>query len=367
MISFAGGLPAPELFPVTEIQQATEEVLGRRAGRALQYGETEGLGDLRDWIAGCLAQRGLDCTRSNILITTGAQQGLDLLGRVLLDPDDLVLVENPTYMAALSAWRPLGVRYAGLRSDQSGILGDAIESLPGFGAKMMYCIPNFQNPQGTTLALDRRIALVERLRGQPTILVEDDPYAELRFEGEPLPTLLELHARGGPASGSDGQVVYLGTVSKVLSPGLRVGWVVGHPLLIEKLTLAKQAADLHTSTFCQEIVLELAKTGTIERHVPVLRRAYHERCQAMLSALERHFPNGATWTRPKGGMFLLVKLPEGFNASELLKRALEVKTAFVPGEEFHLDGEGRNTLRLNFSYAAPEKIAIGIERLSRAL
>jgi 2-aminoadipate transaminase len=367
MISFAGGLPAPELFPVAEIQRATDTILRQRAGRALQYGQTEGLPELRDWLAASFVRSGLEFDRANILVTTGSQQGLDLIGRVLLDPEDVVLVENPAYMAALSAWRPLEVRFEAMPSDEDGIRTDELGPLLDRGAKMLYCIPNFQNPQGTTLTLDRRLRLINALRGRQTVLLEDDPYCELRFEGERLPTLLELEGKGGSSGGGEAKVVYLGSCSKILSPGLRVGWVAGPKPLIEKLGLAKQATDLHTSSFCQEIVLELLREGLLEKHIPLLRRAYHERCQTMLRALAAHFPAGSTWTRPKGGMFLFVTLPRGLRSADLLKKALEMKTAFVPGEEFYWNGEGKNTLRLNFSHSSPALIETGIQRLAAAL
>jgi 2-aminoadipate transaminase len=352
---------------VAEIQRAAETILARRPGRALQYGQTEGLPELRDHLAKGLARFGLEFDRANILITSGSQQGLDLIGRVLLDPEDPVLVENPAYMAALSAWRPLEVRFLAMSSDADGIQTDQLGPLLDRSPKMLYCIPNFQNPQGTTLALERRLSLINALRGRQTVLLEDDPYRELRFEGERMPSLLELEGRGVSGQPDEAKVVYLGSFSKILSPGLRVGWAAGPKPLIEKMGLAKQATDLHTSSFCQEIVLELLEDGFLDRHLPVLRRAYQERCQTMLRALETHFPEGTTWTRPNGGMFLFVTLPRGLRAADLLKKSLEMKTAFVPGDEFHWNGEGMNTLRLNFSHSPPALIETGIERLGAAL
>lgn len=325
MISFAGGLPAPEMFPLEEIHAAAS----RLPASALQYGETEGVVELRDWVAERFKR-----PRENVLIVSGAQQGLDLLGRVLFNEGDPVEVENPTYLALLAAWRPLGVRFV----RQNG--------------KIAYTVPNYQNPQGTTLDLAQRRALVERGIG----IVEDDPYRELRFEGEPLPTLLELD-RGE-------NVIHVSTFSKVLAPGLRVGWVIGPEAVIEKLVQAKQAVDLQTSTFNQMLILDLLRSGVWERQIPRLRSTYRERRDVMLAALEEHFPEGVTWTRPTGGMFLMVHLPADMNAAELLPACLAKNVAFVPGEEFHIDGMGKNTMRLNFSNAKPERIAEGIRRLA---
>lgn len=325
MISFAGGLPAPEMFPLEEVRGAAKAL----NASALQYGETEGVAELRDWVA----QR-FNRPRENVLIVSGAQQGLDLLGRVLLNEGDPVEVENPTYLALLSAWRPLGVRFV----REHG--------------KIAYTVPNYQNPQGTTLDLAQRRALLDRGIG----IIEDDPYRELCFEGEPLPTLLELD-RGE-------NVIHVNTFSKVLAPGLRVGWVIGPEAVIEKLVQAKQAVDLQTSTFNQLLILELLRSGIWERQIPRLRATYRERRDVMLAALEKHFPEEATWTRPVGGMFLMVHLPPDMNAAELLPACLENNVAFVPGEEFHIDGTGQNTMRLNFSNAKPERIEEGIRRLA---
>lgn len=379
IISFAGGLPAAGLFPVAEIRRAADAVLARQGGQALQYGETEGVGELRDWIARRHSVGGLRLGRDHVLIVSGAQQALDLIGRVLLDDGDAVVVENPTYLALLSAWRPLGVRFLAAPSDGCGMRAEDLAPVLRERPKLVYTVPNFQNPQGTTLSLERRLRLLDVLEGQETGLVEDNPYGELRYEGIALPHLLELEAArsgeaacpggAGAASGHDGamRVIHVGTFSKVLAPGLRVGWVIAAPAVIEKLVQAKQAADLHTSTLNQWIAFELAQDGFLDWHVPRLRAAYRERRDAMLSALERHFPADATWTRPEGGMFLMVTLPGRPRTTELLERAIRAGVAFVPGEDFHLDGGGAHTLRLNFSNADPEAIEEGIRRLAAAL
>lgn len=360
MISFAGGLPAPELFPVAEVRAAADQLLDQHGPKVLQYGETEGVPELRDWVAASLSRPGLTLGREHVLITSGSQQGLDLIGRVLIDPDDLVAVENPTYLAALSAWRPWQPHLLPLTCDDDGLTPEAISSLATSRPKLLYTIPNFQNPTGVTLSEERRRQLIATLAGSGTLIMEDDPYGELRYRGEALPGLLEL------AGGPEPQLLRLGSFSKVLAPGLRVGFVVGPAVLIEKMALAKQALDLHTATFNQWLVLELLRNGVVDRNLPKLRAAYGERCAAMLEALEKNLRGSATWTRPEGGMFVFARLADGISATELLAKAVERGVAFVPGGEFHVDGTGEQTLRLNFSHASPEKIRDGIKRIAEA-
>ena len=367
MISLAGGLPSPDLFPMERVKEAIEIVLGKAGKRALQYGETEGVAELRDWIARDFSRPEVPLKRENVVITSGGQQALDLIGRVLLNENDKVIVENPTYLALLSAWRLLGVQFLPVRSDANGMRVDKIEPLLQQKPKLIYAVPNFQNPQGTTLALERRVSLVELLRKYDVGLLEDNPYGELRYDGEPVASLLELDARLGTSGDLDSNVIYVGTFSKVLMPGLRVGWAIASEEVIEKIVRAKQAADLQTGTLSQYIIGEMIRDQFLERHIRVLRQAYRERRDAMLVALDRYFPNEASWTRPDGGMFLMVTLPAHLSASDVLKQALERKIAFVPGEEFHLDGMGRNTFRLNFSNATSDLIEQGIKRLGEVL
>ena len=368
MISFAGGLPAPELFPVAEFREAMERVFTSRPAQALQYGEAEGVAELRDWIANTHSRPGLSLTRANVIVTTGSQQGIDLLGRIFLDPDDAVAVENPTYLAALSAWRPFGVRFLPIPCDTDGLRPDSLDALLKKCPKLLYTIPNFQNPQGTTLTAPRRRQLAGALRSAQVALIEDNPYGELCYENEPPPHLYEFAARQeNNLHGSGLHSIYLGTFSKVLAPGLRVGWAISPEAVIEKLVQAKQAADLHTSTLSQHVALELIRCGLLENHLPRLRAAYRERRDAMLAALERHFPKEARWTHPGGGMFLMVTLPDAIDSTELLREALAHQVAFVPGNDFYLDETGRHTLRLNFSNASPERIEEGIRRLGKIL
>lgn len=367
IISFAGGLPAPELFPVAELRAASNAVLEREGRRALQYAETEGVSELREWLAVHFSQPGRRIKPANVLITSGAQQGLDLIGRVLLEEGDQVVVENPTYLALLSAWRPLGVAFLATPGDADGLRTDSLEPLLRRRPKLLYTIPNFQNPQGTTLSLERRARLVKLARAHGVGIVEDNPYGELRFGGEPLPHLLDLDTQSAPTGGLEFNVIHTGTFSKVLAPGLRVGWVVGSETVVDKLVQAKQAADLHTSTLNQLIAFQLLTSGLLDHQLPRLRLAYQQRRDAMLTALATHFPEGLTWTRPAGGMFLLVTLPTGWDASEILVLALRQNVAFVPGEDFHLEGQGHNTFRLNYSNARPDQIEEGIRRLGGVL
>ena len=351
MISFGGGLPAAELFPMAEFGRASQEVFARHSTKALQYGETEGVSELREYLA---AQNGVAV--ENVLITSGAQQGLDLLGRVLIDPGDQVAVENPTYLALLSSWRVHNPSFLPVPSDAEGLDVAKLNNQ----SKLLYLVPNFQNPQGTTLSLRRRKQLATFAQKEGMIVIEDDPYGALRYEGDPLPSLFEL------ASRAEGPVVRTGTFSKVLSPGLRLGWIIANRSLIEKLVPAKQAADLHTSTFNQYLALEMVKNGVLESHVPKLCAEYRDRRDAMLRALKDQMPEGVSWSKPEGGMFLLMTLPPAISGSDLARAALTHNVLVVPGEDFHvLDGE--NTIRMNFSNASPELITTGVERLANVV
>jgi 2-aminoadipate transaminase len=370
-ISFAGGLPAPEVFPVAEVAAAAQRILRDCGPQALQYGATEGYRPLRALVAERMTRAGVPAAVENVLITTGSQQALDLLGKVLVDPGDQVLVEAPTYLAALQAWTVYGAEYLEALVDDDGICTDALEPLLRAGPAFLYCLPNFQNPAGVTLSAERRGALVRLAARHAVPIVEDDPYRELRFEGADLPRLIEHDARLRAAESHDeryaGGVIYLSTFSKILSPGLRIGWVVAAPELIGKLVQAKQGADLHTATFNQMLAYELARSGFLERHRETIVREYRARRDAMLAALAELFPEGVTWTHPAGGMFLWVRLPEELDAADLLRDAVAQRVAFVPGAPFHPGGGGHNTLRLNFSNSSPDTIRAGIARLGEAL
>jgi 2-aminoadipate transaminase len=315
------------------------------------------------------ARYGIQVSPENVLITSGSQQALDLLGRLFIDPGDHILVESPTYLGALQAWNAYGAEYITVPMDEDGMDTDALEEAMRVGPKFIYVLPNFQNPSGVTLSLERRQKLVEIADHYGVPIVEDDPYGQLRFEGEHLPSVVVLDSqfRDDCRTFYRGNVIYLSTFSKLLSPGLRLGWVIAPAEVIRKLVQAKQAADLHTATFNQMVAHEVSHGGFLDRHIRVIRKVYGERRDVMLAAMDRYFPPEVDWTQPKGGLFLWGILPEYLDAQDVLESAVENKVAFVPGASFHALGGGKNTMRLNFSNASPEKIEEGISRLGKVL
>lgn len=370
VISFAGGLPAPEFFPVERIQQASDTVLAERGREVLQYSTSEGMPELRQWIADRMSTGKLKIGPENILILSGSQQALDFVARVLLNERDKVIVENPTYVGMLSAWKPYDVDFEAVPTDADGMLVDELEPLLQAGdAKLLYAIPSFQNPQGTTLTYERRKRLAELLVKYDLAMYEDDPYGELQFEGEKMPSVLELEAEvRGTTSIDDCNVMYAGTFSKTLTPGLRVGWIAAAFPVIDKMVQVKQAADLHTSTLSQFITYEIIRDGEfLDNHIARLRDVYRERRDLMLATIAEHFPAGISWTTPKGGLFTMVTLPEGMDAADVLKEAVQHNVAFVPGGDFYIGEMGKNTFRLNYSNARPEMIVEGIKRLGGVL
>jgi len=370
VISFGGGLPAPEVFPLIEVNAASQRVLAEHGAAALQYSTTEGYRPLRELLVERMERYGIRVTPENVLITGGSQQALDLVGRLFINPGDRILVEEPTYLGALQAWNAAQAEYVTVPTDDDGLRIDQLESALRVGPKFMYVLPNFQNPGGTTLSLERRQRLVELANHYGVPMIEDDPYGQLRYEGEHLPPLVKLDADlHGCEDGRafTGAVIYLSTLSKLLAPGLRVGWVVAPEAVIQRLVQLKQGADLHTSSFAQMVAYEAAKDGFLDQHVRVIRKVYGERRHAMLAALERYFPEEVRWTRPGGGLFLWVTLPKGLDSTELLKHALQRKVAFVPGVSFFAQGGGAETLRLNFSYPTPDVIDEGIKRLGEVI
>ncbi|MFH1221057.1 MAG: PLP-dependent aminotransferase family protein [Candidatus Eisenbacteria bacterium] len=359
VISFAGGLPAPEIFPVKEIEEATVHVLRTRGREALQYGVTEGIPELRHALAKKMHHYGIAAEPENIFPTNGSQQALDLLARIFIGKDDVVITGSPTYLGALQAFRTYEPRIIGIPIDDDGMQVDILEDvLKKEKVKFIYILPNFHNPMGVTLTLERRVKLVKIAAKYGVPLFEDDPYRELRFEGKDLPGISELHKEN---------VIYMSTFSKTLAPGFRLGWVVAPQIIISKLVQAKQATDLHTSTFVQYVVAEVMKRGLLEGHSEVIRKVYGERRHIMTDAMEEHFPEGVKWTKPEGGLFLWVTAPEGIDTTELLKEAIKKKVAFVPGTPFFPAGGGANTMRINFSNATPERIREGIKRLGATL
>ncbi len=371
VISFAGGLPAPDVFPVDRFQEACRRVLEYNAHTALQYGATEGYEPLREMIARHLSRYSIRAKAENVLITSGSQQALDLIGKLLLNPGDKVLVEAPTYLGALQAFNAYGAEYVSVQSDNDGLRTELLEPSLRLGPKFMYVLPNFHNPAGTTLSEGRRHELVLLADKYGIPIVEDDPYGQLRYEGEHLPPLVVLDRENLRRDDgySLGNVIYLSTFSKTLAPGLRLGWIVAPPDVIAKLVQIKQGADLHTSTFIQMVSYEVAKEGFLDEHVKLIRKVYGARRDAMLDALKHNFPSEVKWTHPQGGLFLWVTLPASMDCQSLFEEALKQNVAFVPGDVFYAspNGEGGHHFRLNFSYMQPELIREGIKRLGAAV
>jgi 2-aminoadipate transaminase len=369
VISFAGGMPAPDVFPVEEFSAACGQVLKEWGALALQYGSTEGYLPLREMIARHTERYGISVTAENILITSGSQQALDIIGKVFINPGDRILVEEPTYLGALQAWNAYGAEYVTVRMDENGMVIDELENALRSGVKFIYVLPNFQNPTGVTLSTERRQKLLEIADQYGVPIIEDDPYGQLRYEGENLPSIVSMdnEYRKNGSNEYRGNVIYLSTFSKTLAPGLRLAWVIAPAQVIRKLVQAKQGADLHTSTFNQIVAYEVARGGFIDRHIWLIRRVYGERRNIMLDAMEELFPPGVQWTKPQGGLFLWGMLPQEMDTAAIFKIAVARKVAFVPGSSFFALGGGKNTMRLNFSYSNPEQIHIGIERLANVL
>jgi DNA-binding transcriptional MocR family regulator len=372
IISFAGGIPDPSLFPQAEIAESYQTILSdpNRAVAALQYSVSEGYPSLREWLAGYMGTLGVTCGPDNIIITNGSQQALDFLGKLFIDPGDRVLVAKPTYLGALQAfntYEPAYVHFPEARPDSGGLdsTGECLDlskPAPKFG----YVMPDFQNPTGDSLDLAQRTAVLDLAHKLGIPLVEDAAYEKLRYDGMPLPPLLALEAQR--AGGIDkGRVIYCGTFSKTAVPALRLGWMVAPVAVIRKLVLIKQASDLHCSTLNQMVMHEVA-SKTMETNIGAIRALYKGRRDAMLAVLERYMPAAMTWTRPQGGMFIWVTMPEGLDGAKVLRRAIEeARVAFVPGAAFCADGSGRNTFRLSFSLTNEENIDEGVRRLGDLL
>ncbi|HEY8209269.1 MAG TPA: PLP-dependent aminotransferase family protein [Myxococcaceae bacterium] len=362
VISFAGGLPAPELFPVTQISKAVQEVLATQGAPSLQYGVTEGHAPLREWIAARLRAQGTPSSVEQILITTGSQQGIDLVAKLFLDPGDVVAVEAPTYVAAIQAFSAYEAAFAEVPGDERGMNMDALEDLlRQRPVKLIYVVPDFQNPRGTTLEGSRRKRLVELAARHNAFILEDDPYGELRFRGVHEPALSSLEAD---------RVIRLGTFSKTLAPGLRVGWLHAAVPVTQRLAIAKQSSDLHTPTLTQRAVAHLLETFDYDGHLATIRRSYGERCDAMLEALAREVGDRARWTHPDGGLFVWLELPAGITDLAFFRRAIARNVAVVPGSAFFVTHSlpGRDRfVRLNFSNQTLARIAQGVRRMKAAM
>jgi len=356
ILSLAGGLPAPESFPVQAMREACERVLTDTPREALQYAASEGFAPLRDWVAAHLAQHGLRVGAEQVLITAGSQQGLDLVGKVLIDAGSRVAVESPTYLGALQAFAPYEPEFQALDCDEQGPLPQALAAAAG--ARFLYLLPNFQNPSGRSMGAERRQAVVDAAARAGLPLVEDNPYGELWYDAPPPPPLAALAGEGA---------IYLGSFSKVLAPGLRLGYVAAPKALFPKLLQAKQAADLHTPGFNQRVAWEVLRSGLLDTHLPQVRARYKLQRDAMRAALDRHLPAGCRFTTPAGGMFFWVESPAGMDATALLPQAVEAGMAYVPGAPFYCHAPRANTLRLSFVTVAPAQIEQAVAALGGVL
>lgn len=355
--SFAGGLPSPATFPVEIMQAAFDKVLSTNGKVALQYGPTDGYMPLRQWIADSLSQNGAKIAPEQVLMVSGSQQALDLIGKVLIDEGSKVLVETPSYLGALQAFSVYRPEFHSVATDEHGLVPSSLDAIAD-GARLLYALPNFQNPTGRSLSVARRQELVETCARLNLPLIEDDPYGALSYSGQPSPKMVAMNPEG---------VIYMGSFSKVLTPGIRLGYVVAPLPMVRRLELAKQAADLHTAQLTQMVVHEVVKDGFLDKHIPTIRELYGNQCKAMLDAMDQHFPKEATWTKPDGGMFIWVELPKHINAMELLDEAIKNKIAFVPGAPFYANEPATNTLRLSFVTVPPERIRAGIEVLGKLI
>ncbi|MEW6412795.1 MAG: PLP-dependent aminotransferase family protein [Candidatus Zixiibacteriota bacterium] len=359
VISFAGGLPAPELFPLEDLRQAMDEVVRKHGAPAFQYTLSRGIPQLRELLARRAAERGTVCEVDNILITAGAQQAIELVARAFVDRGDYIITEYPTYVGALQAFNYYQARYATVDMDNEGmIIEQAEEKIIKYKPKLIYTVSNFQNPTGITMSLERRKKLIDLAMRYNIPIVDDNPYGDIRFTGERVPTLKSL--------GGD-QVIALRSFSKIVAPGLRLGWMNGAKAIMGHFEKVKQCTDLHTNTLCQYLIYEFIAAGKLEPHIKKIVADYRAKRDVMLKTMKETFPHGVRWTEPEGGLFLWVELPEHVSAKDLLPKAVEQKVAYVYGSPFFPDGGGQNTMRLNFSNATLEGIVEGITRLGKLL
>lgn len=360
IVSLAGGMPAPEAFPMDQMNGLCELVLQKHGTAALQYGTTEGFFPLKEALAEYLQENRIETQPENINITTGSQGVLDALGKILITPGDAVAVEAPTYLGALQAFNPYGPRYVQMETDEAGLIPESMERvIKEHRPKLVYLVPTFQNPTGRTIPLERREQIAEIARTTDTLVIEDDPYGQLRYRGEfvtPIAAMAPEH------------VVYCGSFSKVFAPGLRVGFYIAPKLVEEWLIRAKQGVDLHTSSFSQALAAEFISGGYMKAHLPNIIALYRPKQEAMLTAMDDFFPQGFSWSKPEGGMFIWAEGPQGMDALKLYDEAINKQVAFVPGRYFYTEeGAGSNTLRLNFTMADEKTIRAAIERLADAM
>ena len=362
VISFAGGLPAPELFPIEEINEINQIVLKEAGTKALQYTTTEGYAPLREWIANRMNERlGTTFDKDNILVTHGSQQGLDLSGKVFLDDGDIVLCESPTYLAAISAFKSYGCSFIEIPTDENGMNMEALEEILSSteNVKLIYVIPTFQNPTGKTWNLERRKKLAELSAKYDVAVVEDNPYGELRFEGESLPSIKSFDTAGN--------ILCTGSFSKIFCPGFRIGWIAGDKDVIRKYVLVKQGTDLQCNTIAQMTIAEYLKRYDIDKHIGKIVEVYKKRRDIAIKCMERYFPDNIKFTHPEGGLFTWIELPEGISAREILSKCLERKIAFVPGGSFFPNGNRENTFRINYSHMPEDCIEKGLKTVGEVI
>ena len=356
VINFGGGLPAPEYFPLDLIQQSCINVIQKSGSEALQYSITKGIPQIREMIAGRYKKQGVDVNVEDIQITAGSQQALDVIGRIFIEPGALVLTETPTYLGALQAFSFYGVKYAAVATDSDGVIPEDVEDkVKKHNPRLIYLVSTFQNPTGITISEKRRVQLVEIARKYNVPIIDDSPYAEIRFAGKPVKS---LRYYGGD------YVIELGTFSKLISPGLRIGWIVSNSTVSPIIERMKQAMDLHTNTFTQYVIADFAQQGHLETHIELIKREYLKKRDHMIKMLEKHFNNGVSWTTPEGGLFLWLKLPDHVSATAMLPEAIRAKVAYVPGKFFFSTEQDDSTMRLNFCNATEENIEEGIKRLA---
>jgi len=363
MISFAGGYPSPALFDTEGLHAAMEHAMRAPPAEWLQYANTQGELPLREALVAWMARRDIVAKADQVLVTTGSQQGFDLILRVMVEPGDTVLVERPTYTTALQALRHAGARVVTVRTDADGMVVDELESVLGrAGIKAIYTLPTFGNPTGATMSLARRKRLLELAVRHQLLIIEDDAYGDLRFDGEEIPALVAL-ARD---AGAEDRLVYLATLSKIVAPGLRTGWMVAPPEIVQRCVIAKQTIDLSTSPWIQGAAAHYLTSGLLERHLPRIRAAYREQAHAMVGALRERLAGNLAFSAPQGGMFVWGFLPTGVDAGALVRTAIEERVMYVPGAPFYADAPDARSLRLCFSMSTPERIRLGVERLQRA-
>ena len=365
IISFAGGLPAPETFPVEEMKEIVVKMLDEEGRQAMQYGSTEGEPKLRELLVARYQKQGLKLGLDNLVITTASQQALDLLPKIFVDKGDTIICGLPSYLGALQAFVNYGANLVGIPLDDKGMRADLLDAKlaelqkQGVRPKFIYCIPDFQNPAGITMPEARRKEIIAVAQKYDILIIEDSPYREIRFAGKEQPTIYQL--------ADEGRVVLLGTFSKTFAPGFRIGWVIADPQIIDKIVMAKQATDLCTPPFVQKIAARYIESGLFDKNLVGIIENYREKRQVMIDSFKKYMPEGVTWTEPEGGLFLFLTLPEYMDAEELFKIAIEEKVAFVLGTTFFCDGTGKNTLRCNFSYMSKEKNEEGVKRLANAI